>query len=91
VRIDNFNFRGLAVPVWRLGFTLPPDHRVTVASDAKVAQSSDQVLLEPHDSAPGIPSGAVLELRLEGTHDGPAVVPADLRLEAPPCFTARSG
>jgi hypothetical protein len=91
VQIDNFSMRGLTVPSWRLGFTLPPDHRVTAASNAVAEQSGDQVLLKPIAATPSIPSGAVLEIRLEGSHGGAAALPADLRLEAPPCFTAVSG
>jgi hypothetical protein len=85
-----FNFRGLDVPAWRLGFTLPPRHGLTGARNANVEQSGDQVLVRPFDATPGIANSAVLEIGLEGTYAGEAIVPVDLRLEASPCFTTPS-
>lgn len=83
-----FNFRGLEIPSWRLGFTLPPGHAVTGASNALVVQTGDQVLVTPPDGNTGISDGAILEIGLQGTHGGLASIPNDLRLEASPCFAA---
>lgn len=83
-----FNFRGLAIPDWRLGFTLPPGHAVTGASNALVVQTGNQVLVTPPAGATAITDGVILEIGLQGTHGGQAAIPGDLRLEASPCFTA---
>lgn len=86
VRIHNF--RGLAVPSWRLGFTAPAGHAVTAAGNALVTQTGGEVLITPLLVAPGIADGAILEFGLQGTHGGVAILPDNLRLEASPCFTA---
>lgn len=87
-RVRILNFRGLEVPAWRLGFTAPAGHGYTAASGASLSRSGEQVLLR---SDAGLADGELLEVTLQGTHDGLAEVPADLRLEAPPCFTAAPG
>lgn len=87
-RVRILNFRGLDVSAWRLGFTAPAGHRYAAASGASLEHSGEQVLLR---SDARIADGALLEVILQGTHDGLAAIPADLRLEAPPCFTAGSG
>jgi mono/diheme cytochrome c family protein len=81
------NFRGLDVPTWRLGFTLPANHGLVATTNAVAAQTGDQVEIRPLAAALGIPGGATFEIGLQGTHGGLTVVPTGLRLEASPCFT----
>jgi hypothetical protein len=81
------NFRGLDVPIWRLGFTLPANHGLVATTNAVATQTGDQVEIRPLAAAPGIPAGTTFEVGLHGTHGGLTVVPAALRLEASPCFT----
>lgn len=85
------NHRGLDVPVWRLAFSMPVGHAVTSVRNASGSVVGDQVLLSPLASTSVIRHGAALEVGLEGTHAGSAIIPGDLRLEASPCFTIAPG
>ncbi|HEY1075945.1 MAG TPA: cellulose binding domain-containing protein [Fontimonas sp.] len=89
VRIDNF--RGLDVPEWRLGFTLDEGQRITAAPAVTVEQDGAAVLIRPQDGNRQITDGGAVVFALEGSHLGATGVPVDLRLEAPPCFTATPG
>ena len=86
VRIVNLG--ALDVPTWRLGLSLPAGHTLVPMQKAIASESNGQVLVSPEPDYQRIGSGATLAISFEGTHGGTAVVPGDLRLEAPPCFTA---
>jgi hypothetical protein len=81
------NFRGVDVPSWRLGFTLPASHDLVATTHAVASVSGDQVEIRPLAVSPGIANGSTIEIAMQGTHSGLAVAPNDLRLEASPCFT----
>lgn len=85
------NFRGKPVADWRLGLRLPEAQQVSAARNASFVQDGREVLLQPPAGSGGIADGAALELGIEGSHGGATPVPADLRLEAAPCFTAPPG
>ncbi len=85
------NFRGQSVPDWRLGFTLDDGQRITTAATVTVEQDDAAVLIRPQAGTMQIASGSELNFALAGSHRGAPGVPQDLRLEAPPCFTATPG
>lgn len=84
------NFRGEDVPEWRLGLRFTDDERLVAAEGLRFGQEDGEVLIEPLPGDTRIADGETREFSLSGEHRGSPLQPSDLRLEAPPCFTAPS-
>lgn len=83
------NRRGLGVAGWRLGFTFDSAAQdVITVTGATLSTSDTGLVLTPDAAHASIADGASVEIGIQGTHGGSVAVPADLRLEASPCFTA---